>query len=282
MTSKNKVVFGATTRQGVQNLNDFVKLLKKRGIDPSTIDLVNYDFDSFENLTDLLRHYAIVQKDPLAAKLLTPTENEEMQKWESQYLQYVDYMANNENENVDNNGNDIIYKINLLENSIAAIQNKIEELSSLSQLHNQLDTIKMELHNLQNNGKNNEILGRLEEKLRSIEDKLEAMHGPGRQTTLTGPPITRRPKDQQNDNMVTAKIISIIKTLVIATILVVVGQFADPYTPIDAITGSLLVIIAFASDFITSYGIYALFSGNRKASPNGMLWSRGRRVNMRR
>jgi len=290
MRRKTKTVYAATTQNGIRNLNAFIKLLKKKNIDISGIDLAVYDFDAFENVQDLLRHYAYRENDVLCSKLLYIDEADEMKKWEAQYHAYLDYVKNNENGEIENDGNngidDLHYKINLLENSVAAIQNRLEELSSLTQIYDELNTIKSQLHNLQNNDRKNEILGHLEDKLRSIEDRLEALRGPARkaklQATLDGPPIPITHSDGPDNNMVTAKIISIIKTLVVAGILIILSKYAEPHGPIDAITGIFLVILAFASDFITSYGIYALFSGNRKATPNGMLWSRGRRFNMRR
>jgi len=290
---KSTTIFSATTSQGARNLENFIKLLKKKGIDVNNVDLAKYDFDQFESLDDLLRHYAFKERDPLAQKLLRRDEGDEMNAWESQYQQYIHYMANgdgeDDGEDQENPLDELAHKVFMIEQAIDGLRSKIERLENLTSIESTINDIKRQLTELRKDSSDNEVLKKLETKIEKLEAKIENLKAAEAkaakpiQTTLEGATLEKKekPKPKKAKPPAIARVISIAKSFVIIGTMICLFQYYQPYSAIDATLTPFWLFLVFASDAITSYGIYSIFKGQTRASPQGALWSRGRRVNMR-
>ena len=290
---KSTTIFSATTSQGARNLENFIKLLKKKGIDVNSVDLAKYDFDQFESLDDLLRHYAFKERDPLIQKLLYKDEDEEINAWESQYQQYIHYMANGDGEDgEEEEGNpleDLAHKVFMIEQAIDGLRSKLERLETLTSMTDTINDIRRQISELKKDDSSNEALKKLESKLEKLESKLEDLKAEEMhpvkpiQTTLEGSIMEtgEKPKPKKAGVPVMARAISIVKSFVVIGTVLALFRYYEPFTAMDAWMALFWLALAFASDLVTSYGIYAIFQGKIRASPQGALWSRGRRVNVR-
>ena len=290
---KSSSIFSATTSQGALNLENFIKLLKKKGIDVNTVDLTKYDFDQFETLEDLLRHYAFRVRDPLAQKLLHRDEDDEMDAWKSQYEQYINYIANNcddeEDEEEENPLKDLAHRVFMLEQAIDGLRSKLDRLENFTSIADTINDIKRQITELKKDDLNNEILKKLEAKIEKLENRIENLKTAEAktvkpiQTTLEGTILEKRekPKPKKTKPPAIARIISIVKSFVVIGTMICVFQYYEPLTPMDAMLTPFWLFLVFASDALTSYGIYLMFRTKPRPSQQGALWSRGRRVNMR-
>jgi len=82
-----------------------------------------------------------------------------------------------------------------------------------------------------------------------------------------------------------ARLLCIIKTVVVFAAIMALAPFYQPLTPLDALMAPIWVMLAFMSDFVITLGVYSAVigrtNGRSRATPGGMLYSRGRRHGMR-
>lgn len=299
---RRNFIISATTSRGARNLENFIRLLKKKGIDLSTTDLARYDFDSFETLDDLLRHYAFRERDPICQKLLRRDEDEELNAWQSQYEQYLNYMANQvQDEDGEDEANpleDLAHKVLMIEQAIDGLRSKIERLETLTSITDTVSDIKRQILELKKSEADGEALKKLEAKLEKLESKLEDLKENLKakeseapmplaqpvQLTLEGAPekpIAEKAKAKKAPSPY-VKLLSGLKTLVIFGTMAAAFKYWHPYDLASGIMALAFVVLALVSDIVISVGVIGVFRGRTQASPNGYLWSHGRRFNMRR
>jgi len=329
----DRSIVSATTPRGALNLENFIRRLKSAGMDFSEVDLARYDFDAFETLDDLLRHYAFKEGDPLCRRLLTPDESSERAEYESQYLQYLNYVKNSVDEGSEGGGAsprpdpmpELEHRMLMIDNKLSAIESRLEAMEGVSRALEALEELRRQLEGLRKSveavQEGREGLEKVRERLERVERRVEELSMPaktvqarlfeaaqeargeapgGRATREAGSsgregeggirgeaPGGRATREAGSSGRgegkppARARILCMIKTVVVSAAIMALAPYYQPLTPADAILAPVWVMLALLSDFIITLGVYSAIIGRARATPGGVLYSRGRRYGMR-